>query len=178
MGVSVVAGAIAATFINLDKVSRFKGAGFEAEMRKAVEDVYATIETIEELSKPLVYSIYSLLIGEGFFGGLGADKKYEVSQKLDDIIASFDLEDKEIKQIHNMFNKTIVKEYFDEFVGSLSYDYNFKQKLYELCDRDIKFPAIEQIENFFQQNNKTINDISLVSKEKLKKYLKMKKDLV
>ncbi len=39
MGISIVAGALAATFINLDKVYRVKGAGFEAEMYKAVEDI-------------------------------------------------------------------------------------------------------------------------------------------
>lgn len=33
MGVAVVAGAIGLAFTNLDKIARFKGAGFEAEMK-------------------------------------------------------------------------------------------------------------------------------------------------
>ena len=32
MGIAIVGGALAATFLNLDRVQRFKGGGFEAEM--------------------------------------------------------------------------------------------------------------------------------------------------
>lgn len=38
MGLAIVAGAIAAAFINIDKFKSFKGAGFEAELQKVVEE--------------------------------------------------------------------------------------------------------------------------------------------
>jgi hypothetical protein len=34
MGLAIVAGAISAAFLNIDRIQRFKGAGFEAEMRE------------------------------------------------------------------------------------------------------------------------------------------------
>jgi hypothetical protein len=64
MGFAIAAGGIAAAFINLDKIQRFKGAGFEAEMKKAVEEVYATTENVRQIIKirsntvfPACYSI-------------------------------------------------------------------------------------------------------------------------
>jgi hypothetical protein len=39
MGLSILAGAIALSFINIDKIKRFKGAGFEAEMQEKLEAI-------------------------------------------------------------------------------------------------------------------------------------------
>lgn len=50
MGIIVVAGAISLAFINIDKIQRFKGAGFEAEMKRAVEEANATIEQLREVA--------------------------------------------------------------------------------------------------------------------------------
>lgn len=47
MGLAIVAGAIAFALLNLDKFSRIKGAGFEAELREKIE---AVIEKETELS--------------------------------------------------------------------------------------------------------------------------------
>lgn len=49
MGLAIVAGAIALAFSDLDKFSRIKGAGFEAELREKVEAV------IEKETEPLDY---------------------------------------------------------------------------------------------------------------------------
>jgi hypothetical protein len=39
MGIAVTAGVLGLVFSNLDKIARFKGAGFEAEMRERIETV-------------------------------------------------------------------------------------------------------------------------------------------
>jgi hypothetical protein len=57
MGIAVVAGAVAAAFINIDKIQQFKGAGFDAEMKKVVEETHATVEILKKLGKPLIISI-------------------------------------------------------------------------------------------------------------------------
>ena len=49
MGFSVAAGTIGLVFANIDKIRRFKGAGFEAEMR---EKVAAIIEKETEYERP------------------------------------------------------------------------------------------------------------------------------
>ncbi len=44
MGLAIIAGAIALAFSDLDKFSRIKGAGFEAELRETFKKVEAVIE--------------------------------------------------------------------------------------------------------------------------------------
>lgn len=39
MGLSILAGAISLAFLNIDKIKKFKGAGFEAEMREKIEAI-------------------------------------------------------------------------------------------------------------------------------------------
>jgi hypothetical protein len=41
MGLAILAGAIALAFANIDKIRRFKGAGFEAEMREQLNTIVA-----------------------------------------------------------------------------------------------------------------------------------------
>lgn len=48
MGLSIVAGAMSIAFVNLDKFSRIKGAGFEADLREKIEAV------IEKETEPSV----------------------------------------------------------------------------------------------------------------------------
>lgn len=40
-------------FANLEKFSKFKGAGFEAEMHNAVRETYAALEELKELALSL-----------------------------------------------------------------------------------------------------------------------------
>ncbi len=46
MGLAIVAGCLSLAFANLDKVAKFKGAGFEAEMRDKVEEMEGKVDTI------------------------------------------------------------------------------------------------------------------------------------
>uniref|UniRef100_UPI00405761D4 hypothetical protein n=1 Tax=Candidatus Electronema sp. TaxID=2698783 RepID=UPI00405761D4 len=46
MGLAIVAGCLSLAFANLDKIAKFKGAGFEAEMRDKVEDIQGKVDTI------------------------------------------------------------------------------------------------------------------------------------
>jgi len=39
MGLSIVAGSLGLAFLNIDKIKRFKGAGFEAEMQEKIEAI-------------------------------------------------------------------------------------------------------------------------------------------
>lgn len=62
MGLSVLAGAIGLAFSNIDKISKFKGAGFEAEMREQqlAESVVAQQTDNTENLKALAFEISEL----------------------------------------------------------------------------------------------------------------------
>ncbi|PKG54058.1 MULTISPECIES: hypothetical protein [Halomonadaceae] len=53
MGLAITAIALALAFANLDKFSRFKGGGFEAELKSAVEKTYAALEELKDLALSL-----------------------------------------------------------------------------------------------------------------------------
>ena len=86
MGLSILAGAISLAFLNIDKIKKFKGAGFEAEMQEKIEaiieketeptqnsntgmvtiEAYGTGETEKKLIKALSNPKYTWR----YFGGL------------------------------------------------------------------------------------------------------------
>ncbi|MDW6001876.1 hypothetical protein [Vibrio mangrovi] len=56
MGIAVAASAIFLAFANLDKFTRFKGAGFEAELKSVVQEANASIEQLRSVATPLAIS--------------------------------------------------------------------------------------------------------------------------
>jgi hypothetical protein len=88
MCIFVVADGIGLAFANIDKIQRFKGAGFEAEMRKAVEEAYATTESLKAIAKPLILSTLSNLIYAGRWGGMNSDKKHAIKKEMDQLASS------------------------------------------------------------------------------------------
>ncbi|MCG8514690.1 MAG: hypothetical protein MI740_11145 [Halanaerobiales bacterium] len=103
MGLAIVAGAIVAAFINIDKIQRFKGAGFEAEMRKMVEEGYATIENLKELGKPIIKALFVNITHFNNIGSMALHKKHEVLDDLKQILKRLFLKDKELMEIISVF---------------------------------------------------------------------------
>jgi predicted transcriptional regulator len=65
MGLCILAGAISLAFTNIDKISKFKGAGFEAEMReKAVDAIIAKEAEPEQNETGLIFSLKSYGLDE------------------------------------------------------------------------------------------------------------------
>jgi hypothetical protein len=78
---SIAAGAIivALFFANLDRFSRFKGAGIEAELRTAVHEAYVAIEQLKDLG----LSLSSPIVDEMSVGLL---QYYHVNYKLERVV--------------------------------------------------------------------------------------------
>lgn len=93
MGIFVVACAICLAFENIDKIQSFKGAGFEAEMRKAVQDAYATTEALRALAKPLIRSTVDNLTHGSRWGGISAANRHESLTNLQKLVVSLEIDD-------------------------------------------------------------------------------------
>ena len=105
MALAIVAGAIALSFLNIDKIARFKGAGFEAEMKKAVEKAYATTESVRELAKVMaIFSIYSLAMANRY-DGLDIEKKHALKQRVDQVCSDLGVQDLELEKANTLFYK-------------------------------------------------------------------------
>jgi hypothetical protein len=103
MGVFVVACGIALAFTNIDKIQRFKGAGFEAEMKKAVEDAYATMGSLKAIAKPLILSTLSNLIYAGRWGGMQKERQHELKDEMDRLAKSIGVFDSEVRDESEKF---------------------------------------------------------------------------
>ena len=105
MAIAVGAGAIALSFLNIDKIARFKGVGFEAEMRKAVEEAYATIETVKRLAKAVaLFSINSLATANRY-GGMSIAEKHAIKHHVDKVCIELGIQDPELDRASELFYK-------------------------------------------------------------------------
>lgn len=121
MGLGIVASGLAAAFINIDKMQRFKGGGFEAEMREAVDEAYATIETLRQLAKTFISSTLHNLTMAGRFDGLGMQEKHAVREELRELAEQLGIEDDaELKAAHQRFFEYHAWDHFSSFVDELS----------------------------------------------------------
>lgn len=82
MGLIIVAGAISIAFLNIDRIQRFKGAGFEAEMRQAVEQAHATVEQLRALAAASAESTLTTLMADNFFDGTTLSTRLDLHDRL------------------------------------------------------------------------------------------------
>lgn len=123
MGLATVAGATAAAFLHLDKISRFKGAGFEAEMKKAVEQAYATIDEMKKVSKPLILTQINMLVFHGGYDGMDNQKKMKFFEQLGETAKMLSLDkDCEYNDAKELFIRYHTWDLFGDFIEALSYN--------------------------------------------------------
>ena len=153
MSLSIIAGATAASFVNIDKIKRFKGGGFEAEMRHAVERAYATVEAVRSVARPLIGATLHVLTMANRWGGMVAQQKHTFREELDRIGAELGLqEDTGIRAAHEKFFCLHTWDHFHAFVTKIQQSTEIpkivRTGLSELQDyKSIAYPTRETIED-------------------------------
>ena len=120
MRIAVVVGAIAAAFFNIDKFKRFKGAGFEAELKEAVDKAYATLDSLKELAKPLILATTDILTSAGRWGGMDAHQKHVFMKDLEQTARSLSLRDKELEDAKEKFYRFHTWDHLNHFIRKAS----------------------------------------------------------
>ncbi|MGB5965588.1 MAG: hypothetical protein WBF77_04805 [Sulfurimonadaceae bacterium] len=85
MGIAVAASSIFLAFANLPKFSKFKGAGFEAELKQVVDEANATIENLKEVAKPLIQTNLVALTNAGRFSEGAFNKSHDLYDQLSEL---------------------------------------------------------------------------------------------
>jgi len=117
MSIAIASGAIAASFLHIDKFSRFKGAGFEAEMKKVVKQAYATIDEIKQVSKPLLVFQINMLVSHNRWDGLDLQKKIQSFNQMTEIAKMLKLEkDHEMKDAVESFIRHHIWDFYGEII--------------------------------------------------------------
>jgi len=107
MGIIVVAGAITLAFINIDKIQKFKGAGFEAEMKRAVEEANATIEQLREVAATSSEAILTDLMAGNFMSGTTLKKRLDLHDQLIRNLKDIGASEKQIRKADAMWKRGI-----------------------------------------------------------------------
>jgi DNA-directed RNA polymerase subunit F len=116
MGIAITAGAVTAAFMNLDKFQKFKGVGFEAEMKiqKAVDEAYATIDNLKELVSPLIISVIETLTYAGRWGGMDAHQKHKLKNELSKTLDLLSIKSTEVDQAVKIFHRYHTWDHFNK----------------------------------------------------------------
>src|SRR5690606_33997170 len=61
---------IASSFLNLDKLQKFKGAGIEVELKQVVKEAQATVDNLKEFNDPLYFFAIKYLTECQTWGGV------------------------------------------------------------------------------------------------------------
>lgn len=107
MGLIIVAGAIGLAFLNTDKIQRFKGAGFEAEMKKAVEDANATIEQLRNVATTSAKATLTSLMADNFFDGTTLKNRLELHDQLISNLKDIGVSKHQIEEADEMWKRGV-----------------------------------------------------------------------
>ena len=158
MGVALIAGAIAAAFVNIEKFERFKGAGFEAEMKRAVEQAYATTEALRDVARPLIATTLSILTMGNRLGGMDARQQHDLRGDLERISNELGIgSDTGLKAAHELFFRYQTWDHYSRFIDRVwpieSIPIEVRQQLVQAKSySDAGFPTREQVNAIFGEH--------------------------
>lgn len=107
MGIIVVAGAIAVAFLNIDKIQKFKGAGFEAEMKRAVAEANATVKQLREVAATSSEVILTDLMAGNFMSGTTLEKRLNLHDQLIENLKEIGASKKQIEKADEMWRRGV-----------------------------------------------------------------------
>jgi len=167
MGIAVAASGIFLAFSNLEKFSKFKGAGFEAELKQVVNEANATIDNLKEVATPLLITNLELLANSGRFGDSDSNEDHKLFDRILSLQEKIGLSSKEIKEATNHYLNIHAWDLFSDIANTIEKDGNkeFSIKLRESIGThsyDEK-PSIKKL-------NELTSDIELTEKAKEKLY--------
>ena len=103
MGIAVAASGVFLAFANLDKFSEFKGAGFEAKLREAVDEANATIENLKSVAAPLLTTTIDLLAKDGRWAEIRPSKNHALYDKLIALQADIGISDCSLEKAKSQY---------------------------------------------------------------------------
>lgn len=104
---AITASAIGMAFANLDKIARFKGAGFEAQMKEAVQEAYATTDSLRDLAIVMARAVSDILAVENRYAGIKDIHKLDIKKNIDCILRDAGIDDRKIKHAGRLFDAYI-----------------------------------------------------------------------
>lgn len=107
MGIIVAAGALCIAFLNLDRFQSFKGAGFEAEMKRVVDEAYASIDEVRNIAVDMSEATLSALGSGLFISGMKLEQRVRLRNQLVESLRKLGADDEEIARATDIWRRCI-----------------------------------------------------------------------
>lgn len=169
MGFALAAGVLAAAFINLEKLQKFKGAGIEIELKQAVKEAQATIDNLKEFTDPLFISSIKIFSEGLSWGGIPDNIQHDIVHKIEKIAKENKASTDVMQTIEAFYNRNLGNAYkriYDEVIRYRQE--KTEHKFWGLMDETAGvFPSEKQIREVLSE----LPDISSELDELIKDYL-------
>jgi hypothetical protein len=145
---------VALCFANLDKLSKFKTAGLEVELRKAVNDAYAAIDQLKELGVSLSNPIVAEMAVSGrMLQYIHLKYKLEQVATIAETLKKLGASDKEIEGTCSVLYQRVTNDHMRKVLYTIKEANPDKQTLFEGLDAG-KMDDIDRskLENFIKNN--------------------------
>jgi hypothetical protein len=159
---TVVAAAIGISlcFANLDKFSRFKGAGIEAELRTVVNEAYAAIGQLKELgvslSKPIVDE---MAVSGRMFQYIHLKYKLQRVATIAETLKRLGATDMEIEEACSTIYQRVTTDHINGAVRTLQKVNPGKEELFKgVLEGNIGFLDKAWLEKFIKENALVMNE--------------------
>ena len=135
MSIAVIAISLALCFTNIDKFARFKGVGFEAELRTAVDKAYAAIGQLKELGLSLSSPIVDELAVSGrWMQYIPLKYKLKLVEKIADNLKKLGASQQEIEEVCSSIYDRIKEDHLRRILQSLKKANPGRETLFEGID--------------------------------------------
>lgn len=156
MGMAVVAGSIAMAFANLDKIKRFKGAGFEAETKQVIQEANVTIASLRKLATQIVEPTLTIIGREGQpFQNISNAEKFEIKERLVKTLKELQANEEKIEKVTAKFDDSFIIEHGRNILGLINRN--------EKIDKSTK----EEIKTLISTEN-----LNTINPQKIRNFLK------
>jgi hypothetical protein len=173
MGIALAAGALAAAFINIEKLQKFKGAGIEFELKEAVKEAQATIETLKSFTEPLFVSSIRFMSDGLTWDGIPINVQHDIVRKIEKVANDNKASDDVREAIEGFYNRKTY-DYFvkvNEIVNKYRNE-TVEKNLWELIDLEAKvFPSEKQLRSAIKELK-----LSVDLEESIKDYIYYKEN--
>lgn len=157
----VVGGTIVLFFANIDKIQRFKIAGIEAEMKKAVKEANATIEQLRNVATTSAKATITSLMAGNFIKGITLKNRLELHDQLISNLEKISASKQQIEEADEMWKRGVGVIYHRGIRAKLVHP--AAQEFQDLLKFDEwKAPSSGKIENFIESKglmNQELKDL-------------------
>lgn len=159
---------VALFFANIDKFSKFKGGGIEAELKTAVDDAYAAIEELKELGLSLTSPITDELAMSGsVLSYIPLEYKLQRVEKIAKTLKKLGASDEEVNEACFMIYLRVESEHVSRVIGKLKKANPGKEKLLDFKMGDLNNWDLKKLKVFLLDNELEFDEDSEEALENL-----------